>query len=112
MAIPFLAKLLAAIWHKRPVHAQPVEKDLGSTTTTSPFKIDSTPAISASAPPDSIPTTTLLPSALTLPARQCPLCLSPRGAAPESGGTCVTECGHVFCWACIQEWGHEKVGHL
>lgn len=48
-------------------------------------------------------------TALVNPDRQCPLCLAPCGLAEESGGTCVTECGHVFCWSCIQDWGAEKV---
>jgi peroxin-10 len=48
-------------------------------------------------------------SALANPDRQCPLCLAPCGLAEESGGTCATECGHVFCWSCIQDWSAEKV---
>jgi peroxin-10 len=48
-------------------------------------------------------------SDLVNPDRQCPLCLSPCGLSEESGGTCVTECGHVFCWSCIEDWGAEKV---
>jgi hypothetical protein len=48
-------------------------------------------------------------SELANPERQCPLCLAPCGTNEESGGTCVTECGHVFCWSCIQEWAGEKV---
>jgi len=48
-------------------------------------------------------------SELANPDRQCPLCLAPCGLNEESGGTCVTECGHVFCWSCIEEWAAEKV---
>ncbi|KAH8084747.1 putative peroxisome assembly protein per8 [Filobasidium floriforme] len=48
-------------------------------------------------------------SALANPDRQCPLCLAPCGLAEESGGTCATECGHVFCWSCIQDWSAEKM---
>ncbi len=35
--------------------------------------------------------------------RNCTLCLEERTA------TCATECGHLFCWSCIQSWGREKV---
>ncbi|KZT36023.1 hypothetical protein SISSUDRAFT_959188, partial [Sistotremastrum suecicum HHB10207 ss-3] len=34
--------------------------------------------------------------------RKCPLCLEER---TESA---VTECGHMFCWPCIVDWGREK----
>lgn len=51
--------------------------------------------------------TVLQPEDLSNPARQCPLCLSPRGLGKESGGTAVTECGHIFCWTCIHDWGNE-----
>lgn len=59
--------------------------------------------------PSYTPYSILPTSALANPDRQCPLCLSPAGVAPESEGTCVTECGHVFCWGCIQGWSVEKV---
>jgi peroxin-10 len=118
MAIPLLSKLLSAAWRARnstTQHNQPnLEKTLEPTSSNidSPYKIDNSPALPIHHRPGVTPdaTTTLPPATLTNPARQCPLCLSPRGVAPESGGTCVTECGHVFCWGCIQEWGHEKVG--
>lgn len=52
--------------------------------------------------------TYLEPAALTLPERQCTLCLEPRGTGEGSGGTvAITECGHVFCWGCLG--GLEKV---
>jgi len=35
--------------------------------------------------------------------RSCTLCLEERTAS------CVTECGHMFCWSCIYGWGREKV---
>lgn len=35
--------------------------------------------------------------------RSCTLCLE------ERTGSCATECGHLFCWACIISWGREKV---
>lgn len=35
--------------------------------------------------------------------RNCTLCLE------ERTGTCATECGHLFCWTCIVNWGKEKV---
>ena len=37
--------------------------------------------------------------------RMCTLCLEERTA------TCVTECGHLFDWNCIYNWGREKVRH-
>jgi peroxin-10 len=36
--------------------------------------------------------------------RNCTLCLE------ERTDSCVTECGHLFCWNCIVGWGREKVG--
>ena len=35
--------------------------------------------------------------------RNCTLCLE------ERTDSCVTECGHLFCWGCIMSWGREKV---
>ena len=35
--------------------------------------------------------------------RNCTLCLE------ERTDSCVTECGHLFCWNCIVGWGREKV---
>lgn len=35
--------------------------------------------------------------------RSCTLCLE------ERTSSCVTECGHLFCWSCIIGWGREKV---
>ena len=35
--------------------------------------------------------------------RSCTLCLE------ERTESCVTECGHLFCWNCIVGWGREKV---
>lgn len=105
MAIPLLARLLSQTFYNPTPISEPTDlKPTTQTLQTNPYKIDNNP-ISSHTPPQ-----TILPStALTIPDRQCPLCLSPRGVAPESGGTAVTECGHVFCWGCIQEWGHEKV---
>ncbi|KAH6917129.1 peroxisome assembly protein per8 [Coprinopsis sp. MPI-PUGE-AT-0042] len=34
--------------------------------------------------------------------RNCTLCLG------ERTDSCVTECGHLFCWNCIVGWGREK----
>jgi len=34
--------------------------------------------------------------------RSCTLCLE------ERTDSCVTECGHLFCWSCIVGWGREK----
>jgi len=34
--------------------------------------------------------------------RNCTLCLE------ERTNSCVTECGHLFCWNCIVGWGREK----
>ncbi|TFK30692.1 peroxisome assembly protein per8 [Coprinopsis marcescibilis] len=34
--------------------------------------------------------------------RNCALCLE------ERTDSCVTECGHLFCWNCIVGWGREK----
>jgi len=34
--------------------------------------------------------------------RNCTLCLE------ERTDSCVTECGHLFCWNCIVGWGREK----
>lgn len=34
--------------------------------------------------------------------RNCTLCLE------ERTDSCVTECGHLFCWSCIVGWGREK----
>lgn len=114
MAIPLLSKLLSAAWRARDSNPQhDIEKTSKPTPNDipSPYKIDNSPAVPVHHKPreKAEPTTTLPAATLSNPARQCPLCLSPRGVAPESGGTCVTECGHVFCWGCIQEWGHEKV---
>ena len=33
----------------------------------------------------------------------CTLCLE------ERTSSCATECGHLFCWPCIVNWGREKV---
>ncbi len=38
---------------------------------------------------------------------RCTLCMEQR--APEKGGSAVTECGHIFCWDCINGWAREKV---
>jgi hypothetical protein len=38
--------------------------------------------------------------------RNCTLCLE------ERTDSCVTECGHMFCWNCIVGWGREKVSIL
>lgn len=38
--------------------------------------------------------------------RNCTLCLE------ERTNSCITECGHLFCWNCIVGWGREKVGLL
>lgn len=38
--------------------------------------------------------------------RNCTLCLE------ERTDSCVTECGHLFCWNCIVGWGREKVSIL
>lgn len=110
MALPLLSKLLSSAWRATrsaaldPTNSEPVSestKDIPQL----PYMIDDAPI-----QPTPHRTETILRNPdLVLPDRQCPLCLSPRGVAPESGGTCVTECGHVFCWSCIQEWGHEKV---
>lgn len=35
--------------------------------------------------------------------RSCTLCLE------ERTDSCSTECGHLFCWNCIMNWGREKV---
>jgi peroxin-10 len=35
--------------------------------------------------------------------RNCTLCLE------ERTDSCITECGHLFCWNCIVGWGREKV---
>jgi hypothetical protein len=52
--------------------------------------------------------TYLTDDAISLPERQCTLCLESRGTGEGSGGTvAVTECGHVFCWGCLG--GLEKV---
>ena len=37
---------------------------------------------------------------------RCTLCMDRR--EPQKGDSAVTECGHVFCWACIEEWLSEK----
>jgi len=37
---------------------------------------------------------------------RCTLCMDRR--EPENGSSAVTECGHVFCWSCIEEWLREK----
>jgi len=34
--------------------------------------------------------------------RSCTLCLE------ERTDSCVTECGHLFCWNCVVGWGREK----
>ncbi|KAJ9099269.1 hypothetical protein QFC21_004150 [Naganishia friedmannii] len=117
LALPMLSKLMSG-WRVRQA-VQEVGADTGvqdkENQNTSPghtYTIDSQPALAlATSTTTAAQEHTILPLAqLTGPARpQCPLCLAPRGVAPESGGTCVTECGHVFCWGCIQEWGHEKV---
>ena len=38
--------------------------------------------------------------------RNCTLCLE------ERTDSCVTECGHLFCWNCIVGWAREKVSIL
>jgi peroxin-10 len=75
------------------------------------FTIDGLPAVETSETTDPNPHNhTLLSDAdLALPQRRCPLCLTSRGTTEESGGTAVTECGHIFCWSCIQDWAQEKV---
>jgi hypothetical protein len=74
------------------------------------FQIDDIPTTQAqSTNPDPKSYTILTPSDLQLQQRHCPLCLNPRGTTEESGGTAVTECGHIFCWGCIQDWAQEKV---
>ena len=97
---PAIAKTIASNFM---IDGRPV--DLASLGTTdgdqAPTGIDD---VSASTPHSILPK-----SALVNPDRQCPLCLAPSGLAEESGGTCATECGHVFCWSCIQDWGAEKV---
>lgn len=114
MAIPLLAKLVSSTFggssHDHAPSTQVDKEAVTSEPTTKqvPYKIDEAPIVPSSTTPQTILNT----AELSLPDRQCPLCLSPRGVAPESGGTCVTECGHVFCWSCIQEWGHEKVMFL
>ncbi|KAJ7171881.1 Pex12 amino terminal region-domain-containing protein [Mycena crocata] len=42
-----------------------------------------------------------IPAALRA-GRNCTLCLE------ERTDSCVTECGHLFCWSCIVGWGREK----
>lgn len=37
---------------------------------------------------------------------RCTLCMDRR--EPQKGSSAVTECGHVFCWTCIEEWLKEK----
>nr|CDI53499.1 related to PEX10-peroxisomal assembly protein-peroxin [Melanopsichium pennsylvanicum 4] len=41
---------------------------------------------------------------------QCTLCMDQR--SPHKGTSTVTECGHVFDWACINAWLAEKVYSL
>lgn len=117
LALPMLQKLMSG-WNARrtvqDVHTavEPQNKENATLNTSHTYTIDSQPALSLAATPTTASQsyTILPPTQLANPTRpQCPLCLAPRGVAPESGGTCVTECGHVFCWGCIQEWGHEKV---
>lgn len=38
--------------------------------------------------------------------RNCTLCLE------ERTDSCATECGHLFCWSCIVNWGREKVRRM
>lgn len=75
------------------------------------FRIEGAPALECSPPTVSQAQqqkTVLRQDELGVAQRQCPLCLSPRGVAAESGGTAVTECGHIFCWSCIHDWADEK----
>lgn len=117
LALPMLHKLLSGWRGRQAAEAVDTEVGLHDKAKRDPnsghtYTIDSQPALSLATTSTTGPQEhTVLPLAqLTNPTRpQCPLCLAPRGVAPESGGTCVTECGHVFCWGCIQEWGHEKV---
>jgi hypothetical protein len=48
---------------------------------------------------------TVIPTELRA-SRNCTLCLE------ERTDSCVTECGHLFCWNCIVGWGREKVSIL
>ena len=54
----------------------------------------------------SIRTRTAQLEAISSQILRCTLCMDRR--EPQKGDSAVTECGHVFCWACIEEWLSEK----
>jgi len=119
--VPLLTRLwprrddgtLASPWSRRDDEVDKVQDTSSSPLESShakDFTIDGLPAAETSdaVDPDPHNHTLLSDEDLALPQRRCPLCLTSRGTTEESGGTAVTECGHVFCWSCIQDSAQEK----
>lgn len=106
MLLPLLFRLFQS---RRSIDAHPSGQSLPPQISMPESALSET--LDADIPPTTdydLKNTYLTDDAISLPERQCTLCLESRGTGEGSGGTvAVTECGHVFCWGCLG--GLEKV---